>query len=232
MTGSRRARTYYPIFADLHGRRCLVVGGGVIAQRKVTALMSCGAHVDVISPTVTPQLATYARAGRIRYLPRAFRPRDLARMWVVIAATDDHAVNRLVARAAQAHRVFANVVDTPQQCSFIAPAMFRRGPLSIAVSTGGASPTLAKRLRTELGRLGGPHYTQMLSLLISLRPAAHRQLPTFTDRKRYFDQLVSGRVFDLVRAGKRRAARHEACRVLAGVRDVASRVHGQTRSIS
>ncbi len=214
MTSALRARTYYPVFADLHGRRCLVVGGGVIAQRKVTALMRCGAHVSVISPTVTPQLAAYARAGRIRYLPRAFRPRDLARVWLVIAATDDHAVNRLVAQAARAQRVFVNVVDTPQHCSFIAPAIFRRGPLSIAVSTGGASPTLAKRLRTELGRRIGPSYAQMLSLLISLRPAAHRQLPTSTDRKRYFAQLVSGRVFALMRAGRRRAAHDEARRVL------------------
>ena len=210
------AGAYYPLFADLHGRRCLVVGGGLVAQRKVTTLLGYGAAVTVVSPAATARLLAYARRGQVRYLARAFRPADLRGAWLVYAATDDQRINRLVFRAATRLRLFTNVVDQKPLCSFIAPAIVKRGDLIIAISTGGMSPAMAKRLRRELTASIGADYARMLKLLGGLRGVAKSRLPGFQARKRYFDRVVDGRVFSLVRAGKTRAARREALALLNG----------------
>jgi siroheme synthase-like protein len=207
-------KAYYPLFADLQGRRCLVIGGGLVAQRKVTTLLLYGADITLVSPRMTKRLTLYARGGRIRHVARRFRPADLRGAWLVYAATDDEHTNQQVFQAARRRRVFANVVDRTPLCSFIAPAVFRRGPLTIAVSTSGASPSLAKRLRSELGEQLGSGYVPMARLLTSLRAVAKRKLSRYQDRKRYFDRLVGGRVFELIRAGKRVLARREALALL------------------
>jgi len=209
-----KPKAYYPLFADLNGRRCVVVGGGVVAQRKVTTLLAYGAQITIVSPTVTRRLARYVAQRKIRYAARRFRPSDLAGAWLVYAATDDEAINELVSRSATTRRIFTNVVDQKPLCSFIAPAIARRGELTIAVSTGGASPSLAKQLRTDLARQLGTEYARMLRVLRNLRGLAKRRLPRYADRKRYFDRLVRGRVFHLVRQGRTAAARHEALRLL------------------
>lgn len=206
---------YYPLFADLHGRRCVVVGGGLVAQRKVTTLLRYGADITLVSPQATKRLRAYARKGAIRYQARRFRPSDLTGCWLVYAATDEPGVNERVFRHATRRRIFTNVVDQKPLCSFIAPAIWRRGDLVIAVSTGGGSPTIAKRLRRELQREIGGEYVRMIRLLKGLRSAAKRRMPSSRDRKRYFDRLVQGRVFDLVRAGRTAAARREALALLA-----------------
>jgi len=210
-----KSKAYYPIFADLAGRRCVVIGGGLVAQRKVTTLLGYGARVTLISPSATARLLAYVRARKIQHRSRRFRPSDLRGAWLAYAATDDPAINASVHRTAEALRIFANVVDQTPLCSFIAPSLFRRGALTIAVSTGGASPTLAKRLRRELGERLGHEYVPMLRLLQGLRGLAKRRLPSYQDRKRYFDRLVRGRVFRLVSAGKPREARRQALRLLA-----------------
>lgn len=208
-------KAYYPMFADLTGRRCVVIGGGLVAQRKVTTLLGYGGDLTVVSPRVTARLAGYARRGRIRHIARTFRAVDLRGAWLVYAATDDPRINALVHRTTNRLRVFANVVDQTPLCSFIAPAIFRRGPLTVAVSTGGASPSLAKKLRRDLARSIGDEYVPMLRLLAGLRGIAKRRLPSYGDRKRYFDELVQGRVFGFVRAGNRLAARREALALLS-----------------
>lgn len=207
-------KAYYPLCADLTGRRCLVVGGGLIAQRKVTTLLGYGAQVTVISPTATRRLTRYAREGKIRYVPRRFRPADLRGAWLVYASTNEQAINELVYRTAERLCIFTNVVDQKPLCSFIAPAIFKRGPLTIAVSTGGASPSVAKKLRRELGERIGADYGSILKLLSGLRGIAQRKLPSYRDRKRYFNRLVNGRVFALTRVGKPAAARREALALL------------------
>lgn len=209
-----KTKAYYPVFADLTGRRCVVIGGGLIAQRKVTTLLGYGADITVVSPAVTKRLAAYARSRRIRHLRRRFRPSDLRGAWLVYAATNDEAINRLVFRAAAERRIFANVVDQKPLCSFIAPSIMRRGALTIAVSTGGASPSLAKILRRELEGTIGADYVSMLRLLGGLRGVAKRALPSYQDRKRYFDRLIRGRVFELVRRGQHRQARRAALELL------------------
>ena len=206
---------YYPLFADLGGRRCVVVGGGLVAQRKVTTLLGFGAQVTVVSPVVTRRLAAYARQGKIRHARRVFRPADLRGAWLVYAATDDARINALVSRTTRQRRIFANIVDQTPLCSFIAPAIFRRGPLTVAVSTAGSSPSLAKKLRSEIGQRIGREYGPMLRLLANLRGVAKRHLPSYRDRKRYFDQLVHGDVFTLVRRGRVREARRAALVLLA-----------------
>lgn len=208
-------RSYYPIFADLTGRRCVVIGGGPIAQRKVAALLGYGAQVTLVSPTVTPQLSAYARRGRITYRARTFRPADLAGAWLVYAATEDEQVNRRVEQAAKRARVFANIVDQTARCTFIAPSIFRRGQVTIAVSTGGTSPSLAKHLRRDLARTVGADYARMLQLLGRLRGVAKQRLPIYQDRRRYFDQLMTGETFRLIRAGNARQARRVATQLLA-----------------
>ncbi len=207
-------KAYYPLFADLSGRRCVVIGGGPVAQRKVTTLLGYGARVTVISPTLTGGLRASARAGTITHVARRFQPADLREAWLAYAATDDQAINRLVFRAAARRRMFTNVVDQTPLCTFIAPAIFKRGPLTVAVSTGGGSPSLAKRLRDEIGRLVGREYVPMLRLLAGLRGVAKQRLPAYQDRKRYFDALVRGRVFALVRAGQAGRARQAALALL------------------
>ncbi len=208
------ARVYYPLFADLAGRRCVVVGGGVIAQRKVTTLLRFGAKVTVISPAATQRLRRYAKQGVIRYVPRRFKACDLQGTWLVYAATNEEAINKRVFRTAEQQRIFTNVVDQVPLCSFIAPAIMKRGELVIAISTGGASPTVAKRLRREFERTIGAEYAELLRLLNSLRGVAKRKLPSYHDRKRYFDRLVQGRVFDLVRVGRCSDARKAALDLL------------------
>ena len=218
-------KPYYPLFADLGGRRCVVVGGGVIAQRKVVGLLRCGANVTVISPAVTRWLAASARRGRIRHVARMFRPSDVRSAWLIYAATDHPAVNAAVFRAATRRRLFANVVDHKPLCSFIAPSIMRRGALTIAVSTGGASPSLARRLRHDLHGHVGPYYVPMLRLLARLRPRVQQVLPAYARRKRYFDRVLNGRPATLVRQGRPQDAYREALGLLT--RASSARVNGR-----
>ena len=204
------SKAYYPLFADLHDRLCVVVGGGLIAQRKVTTLLGYGARITLVSPTVTRRLSAYARQGKIRHVNRRFRPADLNGAWLVYAATNEEAINESVYRTATRAQIFTNVVDQKPLCSFIAPAIVKRGELVIAISTGGASPTIAKRLRRELTATIGHDYARLLRLLRGLRGIAKRRLPSYQDRKRYFDALVDSPVFQLARGGQLTAARREA----------------------
>jgi precorrin-2 dehydrogenase/sirohydrochlorin ferrochelatase len=141
---------YYPAYLDLRGRRCVVIGAGVIAERKVEGLLEAGAAVTVVSPEATDAVAAWAAEGRIGWERRGYVPGDLAGAWLAVAATDDNQTNRAVHAEAEAGRVLLNVVDVTDLCSFIAPATASRGPVTVAISTGGASPALARKLRTQM----------------------------------------------------------------------------------
>lgn len=205
---------YYPIFTDLRGRRCVVVGGGAIAEHKVSTLLSYGAQVTVISPALTRRLRNAAHHGQIAHVSRRFRPADLRGAWLVCAATSDQPINEAVSRAATRLRVFVNVVDQPRLCTYVAPSIVSRGALTIAISTGGASPAMAKQLRRSLEQQFGQDYAKMLDLLEGLRPEAKRRLTTYDQRKRYFEHVLKSRVFSLVRAGRSGAALREALALL------------------
>jgi len=145
-----RSAVYYPAFLDLRGRRCLVVGGGGVAERKVSGLLDAGTTVYVVSPRVTAALAALAGAGIIEHRARRFRRHDVRGCTLVVAATGVEKVDAAVAQAARRVRALVNVVDVPAACDFILPSVLRRGDLQIAVSTGGKSPALAREIRRKL----------------------------------------------------------------------------------
>jgi precorrin-2 dehydrogenase / sirohydrochlorin ferrochelatase len=182
--------SYYAMFVDLQGKRCLVVGGGEIAARKVQGLLDAEALVDVVSPTLCEELATLAAQGTITHQARPFRADDVLGCTLVIGATDQVEVNAAVGRAAREHDVWVNIVDTPEACDFIAPAIVRRGALQIAISTGGHSPTLAKRIRMQLEEAYGPEYGRLLEKLGRERKRIRHLIRDLDLRRAYYERLV------------------------------------------
>ena len=161
----------YPMFLELAGRRCVVIGGGPIAEGKVSGLLAAGAEVTVVSPTVTDTLADLARSGRIGVRRRAYRDGDLIGAALAFAATGDSAVNAAVAAEGRRHAIWVNAADDPAHCDFILPAVVRRGALAIAVSTGGASPALARAIREELEHTIGADYAALVDVAGDVRRA-------------------------------------------------------------
>ncbi len=169
---------YFPAFLDLRDRRCLVVGGGAIGERKTRELLECGARVIVVSPAVTPTLAALAQIGKIVHRPRGFLRSDVRGCALVIAATGILEIDAAVASAARRQRALVNVVDRPVQCDFILPSVLRRGELQIAVSTGGRSPALAREIRKRLEPLFGPEYAEIVERVGQERVRARRDART------------------------------------------------------
>jgi precorrin-2 dehydrogenase/sirohydrochlorin ferrochelatase len=195
----------YPLLVDLTGRRCLVIGGGRVAERKAVRLLECGALVEVIAPTVTPHLDALAGEGRIRCRCRPATPDDVPGAFLVFVATDDPAVNRVLAQSAQQSGALVNVADDPDACTFIVPSVFRRGDLTVAVSTAGGSPALAKRLRERLEATIGPEYEAFLSALRELREAAHAQIPDTAERQAVYREALDSDLFAVAARGDREA---------------------------
>jgi precorrin-2 dehydrogenase/sirohydrochlorin ferrochelatase len=180
-------KQYYLACLDLSGRSCLVVGGGSLAVQKARSLVDCGARVTVVAPEAEPA----PRTLDVTWLERSYEPDDLRGRFLVVAATDDAAVQRRVFADAEARAVLCNVPDVPELCSFILPAVHRDGPIAIAVSTGGASPALAQRLRDEIAGLVGPEHVELALRLRDLRPAAKERFATYNERRAYFQSLVA-----------------------------------------
>jgi precorrin-2 dehydrogenase/sirohydrochlorin ferrochelatase len=182
--------TFYIACLKLTGRRCLVVGAGSVGLEKVEGLLACDAVVHVIAPEACPDVAELARAGDVEWDARGYRDGDLEGHFLAIAATADTDVNIRVFEEAEQRSMLCNVVDVPPLCSFILPAIVRRGPVAIAISTAGASPALAKRMKREIGELFGPAYGTLAELLNDARDWAKRTLPTDQDRKAFFEAIV------------------------------------------
>lgn len=159
---------HYPMMVNLHHKRCLVVGGGQVAERKIRPLLEAGAEVSVVTPSCTPQIAAWAQVGQIRLLRRDFVPADVEHAALIIAATGEPAVNLAVYEACQPHQ-WINMVDRPDLCTFTVPAVVERGDLQIAISTGGNNPGLAKKLRSQLEGWIGPEYVAYTQFLGALR---------------------------------------------------------------
>lgn len=187
------ATPFYIACLKLKGRRCVVVGGGEIGLEKVEGLLACDGEVTLIAPDAAPALECYAAEGSIRWERRAYAgPPDLEGVFVVIAATNDTDVNIAVYDDAERRAMLANVVDVPPLCNFILPAILRTGPLAIAISTAGASPALAKRIKREISEQFGEPYAQLAVLLNEARGWAKATLPTYQDRKAFFEGIVNG----------------------------------------
>jgi precorrin-2 dehydrogenase/sirohydrochlorin ferrochelatase len=178
---------YYMACLDLRGRDCLVVGGGRVATEKVEGLLECGAAVTVVAPEIDDALRTLD----VRVEQRPFRRSDVVGRFLVVAATNVRGVNAEASEAAAQRSTLCNVADDPELCSFILPALVRRDPIVVGVSTGGASPALAQRIRDDVAELIGPVHVEVAHRLAALRPWAKRALPTYEARRDYFRQLVA-----------------------------------------
>ena len=198
MLGVDRAMRYLPILVDLAGRACLVVGAGAIGARKVEQLLAAGARVTVVATRIGTRVMELAAASpSVRVEQRAYRPEDLDGIALAFAATDDPALQEAIAVQARAAGVWLNAVDEPERCTFVMPAILDRDPLVVAVSTSGASPALARRIRDDLDETLGPEYAAAVDTLAKLRgryaPGPRRQAA--------FLRIVDGGLLDALRGG-------------------------------
>ena len=211
---------FYIACLRLTNRRCVVVGGGAIGLEKVEGLLACDGHVVLVAPEAEPELQTLAAEGSIEWMQREYRPEDLERTFIAIAATNDTDVNIRVFHDAERRAMLVNVVDVPPLCNFILPAIVRTGPLAIAISTAGASPALAKRIKREIAETYGPEHARLAELLNDARGWAKGNLPTYQDRKAFFEGIVNGSPdpIELLKAGDEAAVQE----LIAGARRTAA----------
>ena len=191
---------YYPVYLDIRGRTCLVVGGGQVGTRKVQTLLECGAKVWVISLDVTPRLEELAGQGHIELTRRSYRSGDLDTVFLVIGATDDQTLNRQIHKDAEAAQRLCNIADQPALCNFVLPSIVNQGDLSIAISTAGKSPAFAKHLRRKLERQFGPEHGRMLDLMGALRKRLLAEEHAPEAHKPLFEQLIKSGLLEMVRA--------------------------------
>lgn len=192
---------YLPIFLDVTGRRCLVIGGGEVAARKVATLLDAAAEVIVISPSLTGELNALAHRGRVQHIDREYAAGDIAGAALVYAATDDAELHQRLYAEAKDRGVAINVVDMPRLCTFITPSVLTRGSLKIAVSTEGASPAMAKGIVQRLERLFGPEYGVALEVLRAARHHLQANEPNIVVRARKLTALAAARIPAHLRKG-------------------------------
>jgi precorrin-2 dehydrogenase/sirohydrochlorin ferrochelatase len=197
---------YYPAYLDLRERPCLVIGGGAVAERKALALLEAGASVTIISPALTPKLHELSESGKITHLQKQYEEKDLIGEFLVIAATDSAEVNILVASACRKKHVLVNVATPPEESTFIVPSVVERGDLLIAISTSGASPALARKIRQDIEQRYGAEYELFLEKLSAIRQRVLEEIPDENRRRQAFQAIVDSDIIDLIRQGKTHAA--------------------------
>lgn len=193
---------YYPVYLLLRDRSCLIAGGGDVAERKALSLLEAGADVTVVSPDLTRKLADLAHAQKIRHLPRMFEERDMAGMFLVIAATDSPETNASVAKLCRKKHVLVNAVSPPEESSFIVPSVVERGDLVIAISTSGDSPGLSKRIRRELEERYGKEYEAFLDRMGAIRKRLKEEFGDEGKRREVMDALLESDVLYLLKHGE------------------------------
>jgi precorrin-2 dehydrogenase/sirohydrochlorin ferrochelatase len=212
---------FYPVNLRLEGRKCLVIGGGTVAERKVKALLAAGAQITVLSPEITSLLSALVSVGSIAHIAAPYQTGRLGIFFIVICATNNAAVNRLAAEEAGSKGALVNVADAPELGDFIVPAHIVHGDLLITVSTGGKSPALARRLREELAARYGPEYGAYLEVLSRLRAELKEQLATAEERNAFWREALSGEVLALLAAGNMQEAEEK-------IRNAASRFRAKS----
>jgi precorrin-2 dehydrogenase / sirohydrochlorin ferrochelatase len=199
----RRVRLYariwkmrlFPLFLKLSGRHCLVIGGGKISQGKVAGLLSSGAKITLVAPKVTPRIAAWSRGGRLRWVRRKFRSSDLRGIFLAVAATSSSPIHRAIFRQCKKRGILCNIVDVPELCDFYYPAVVQRGDLQIAISTGGSSPSLAKRLREQFERELGPEYAHWVRAIARERQKIRNQRLTPAEQIHLLKTIASEGAF-------------------------------------
>ncbi len=191
--------SFFPVFVNLEERRVVVVGGGDVAERKVRDLLNCAARVNVIAPEVTPALASMVAEGAITHEARAYHTGDLDGAAIAFVAVDDPETSAQAARDARAARVQVNVVDCPAMCDFLVPSVLRRGRLAVAISTSGASPAWARKLRKQLEATIGPEWEQLMDALASVRETLMHEMPDPAERRAALLRLADDKCLELAR---------------------------------
>ena len=201
----RNTGTYFPVFLDVRRKKCVVIGGGQVAFRKIRTLLDCGASVTVISPVLHPDLSELANKNSIQVIRRSYKSRDLKGAFIVIAATGTKETNRKVAKEAGRVGALVNVVDDPEPSDFIVPSLLRRGDLAIAISTGGMSPALARKIKTRLEDSFGEEYALLVSLVEEVRSTLRRK-GIRVNAERWQDALGLDLLTHLMRTGQKEKA--------------------------
>jgi precorrin-2 dehydrogenase/sirohydrochlorin ferrochelatase len=209
-------KEYYPVFLDIAGMKCFVIGGGRVAERKCAPLVRAGAKVTIISPEISQGLERYKRKGLITHVCRNYRTGDIKHASLVIVATDSDKINKKVVSEAKAHRVLLNVVDNPSLCNFVVPSVLRQGPLAIAVSTGGVSPAMARAVRKRLGGLYGTDFSKYLKFLKGIRFKVMEEMRDKRERGVLLKALASDEIIKILLQKGFPAARKAALGHLQG----------------
>ncbi|MCG8402806.1 MAG: bifunctional precorrin-2 dehydrogenase/sirohydrochlorin ferrochelatase [Firmicutes bacterium] len=207
---------YYPVFLKLEGKKCLVVGGGDVAERKVEALARCQADIHVVSPELTPGLQKMSASGRIQHRAGFYRNGDLDGAFLVVSAANDDSVNRTVAADCAARNIMINVVDDPDRCSFVVPSVVHRGPFKLAISTGGNSPQLARVIREQLEKEFGPQYGDFVNFLGRIREQARQNIGDPGRRRDVLNNLVDQVTLDMLKQGETERAKERVRNVCPG----------------
>lgn len=189
----------YPVFLNIAGRRCVVVGGGTVAERKVLRLLTCGAQVTVVAPELTPGLDALWREGKIEVKKEPYHPSVLNGAFLVIGATDQRDINEQIYHDGRPKNVLVNIVDDPQRCDFILPSLLERGDLCIAISTAGKSPALARKIRQQLSKVVGPEYGILLQIMGIIRECYRQSEPDSQKRLKTYRRLLSTDILEEIR---------------------------------
>jgi precorrin-2 dehydrogenase/sirohydrochlorin ferrochelatase len=207
---------HYAIHLDVRGRCCLVVGGGSVGRRKAETLLDCGARVTVVSPDMAEGLQNMAGHPNLTLSRREYRTADLEGVFLVIGASDDVTLNRRIHREAEQRRILCNIADQPEFCSFILPAVVRRGDLTLTISTAGKSPAVAKKLRRQLETQFGEEYAVLLKLMGNIRKRLLAESHAPEAHKHLFEALLDGGLLDMIRENRIEAIDRLLLHVLGG----------------
>ena len=205
---------YYPINLNLENKQCLVIGAGVVAERKIKRLLEYGVNVTVVSPNFSRGINMLAKKNRIRLIQRRVNLKDIRGKFLVISAAGERRVNSLVSKYCKESNILVNVVDSPSECNFILPSVVKRGNLTISISTEGISPALAKKIRQDLGEKFGTEYEKLLKIMKKIRPEALKKIKDDKKRKVFFEKAVKANVLNLLKENKQKEAKKRIERLL------------------
>ena len=193
---------YYPVLINLKDKKCIVIGGGKVAERKVNSLLASEAIVKVVSPSLTEGLYKLLKEDKINYVDREYKKGDLKGAYLAIGATSSSEINRMIYREGREVAIMVNIVDNPKLCDFIVPAVIRRGPLSITVSTGGKCPALARKIKKDISEIYGEEYGALTYLIGNFRERLKKEVLLEEDRKKILQKFLDYDISGLLKKGR------------------------------